>query len=201
MMNQRWWLIHQFPSTPTGCMCVHKLITTWVMLEKRDCRSSCCHFLETQQIICSALGLGKKPDTKTSKLLFYSWGILLPSDFGLCIWISRHLQNDLNPGHTGSVVEPRLWCFLTSLLKCLMSPYALIGGNRGRMWLHLVGKVFCSYGSRRPHIAVYTISTAHSLVHEFLWFLICVIGFLHGLDASGSCEWFGPRSLASSGIL
>lgn len=63
---------------------------------------------------------------------------------------------DLNPGHTGSVNEPSLWCFLTSLLNCLMSLYAFIGGNGGRMRSHLLGNVSCPYGSS-SRILVYTL--------------------------------------------
>lgn len=74
---------------------------------------------------------GLKPNTKTSKLLFYIWGFLLPSDSGPCIWISRQLRNDLNPIHTGGVDEPSLWCFPTALLKSNVSicPHWREGGQ------------------------------------------------------------------------
>lgn len=47
------------------------------------------------------------------------------------------------------------------------------------MWLHLLGKVSCPYGSGRLHIYFFftPFSTALSLVRESLWFLLHVTDF------------------------
>lgn len=185
MINQRWWWIQQFPSAPTVCVCAKNFVlittSTQTWLQHESCWGSVASgpavviFRKHNRWICEVLlqlsccrlvvwSQTPKPVNFCSAV--YIWGFLLPSDSGLCIWISRQLQNDLNPGHTGGVDVPSLWCFPTSPLKCLMSLYALIVGNGGRMWSHLLGNVSCSYGSRRPHTSVYPVSTAHRLVHE-----------------------------------
>lgn len=173
---------------PCAYVCV-----TWLQHEscQRSSRSSWTwSFLETLQI-CSASWSpprAKTTDTKTSKHWFCNWRISLPSDFRLYVnqlallkWPESQSCRQCRWAKTLKFPD-----FPVKMSN--VSSSALIGGNRGRMWLHLLGKVSCPYGSRRPHIAAYTISTARSLMHEFLWFLLCVTDFLHGLDASGSCE-------------
>lgn len=117
-----------------------------------------------------------KPDTKTSKPLFFSLRLRFFTAIRFwTVYVNQPPASKWHEYRRCGWAKPLM--FPDCLLKCLMSLYALIGGNGSRMWLHLLGNVSCPYGSRRPHIGVYPVSTAHRLVHELLWFLVCVTDF------------------------